>query len=484
MPRRFLWAALIFAGALILLSMSYFVDLPPEAAPGGVLGAAVEATPAATSPSTPGATPPAAHLSTPGATPAASPVAVDPATLEQASVNELGVIPVLMYHTITTDHSIQGDWVRQVDDFRSDLQWLYDHDFYVIPVRSLIDNAIDVPLGKHPVILTFDDSSAGQFQFMKNDQGELVPTPDSAVGVLEAFFAEHPDFGKSGHFAIVPEYCFADKSREFNGWKESCAKKLQWLSDHGYEVGNHTWSHQNLYLIDSEQVAAEVGRAAQFIDERVTGPGNLSRVLTLPFGEAPAPGTDGASYLANGVWWEGEEWVIEAMFRVSGGPMYSPSSSWWDPTSITRFNTDQGSLDMWFGTFESGDYALYTSDGNPGTVTIPDPLPVFLQNELDPGLIAASGKSLLEYTPAAAMPLSDLPSLAPNVVAYTNNEGVRLRSDPSTNGEILSELGDRQAVTIVSGPIDADGYRWWEVVLEDGTQGWLAEDFLDGPPAS
>ncbi len=434
-------------------------------------------------------------VATPQAYPAASPVVsdIDPDVLYEKGVNELGVIPVVMYHAFLSGPT-DDVWTRNLDDFRADLQYLYDNNYYVISVRDLIDNTIDVPLGKHPVVLTYDDASARQFQFMMNDQGELVPTPDSAVGVLEDFFAAHPDFGKGSHFGIVGNNCFGwpDDIVEYNTGDEYCQLKLQWLSDHGYEVGNHTWTHENLNLQDGDGVAKQVGKNAQFIDERVQGPGNQSLILTLPFGEKPAPGTDGASYLKNGVWYDGNDYVIEAIMLVAGGPMYSPSSTWFDPMEITRFNSDDQSHSLWFGAFERGEIPLYTSDGNPDTITIPDPLPKYLQNELDPAFIADQGKTLITYD----VPVGDhsspetgdsgmaiVPDLQIGAVVYTNDEFVRLRSDASTSGEVLEELASGEELTIVDGPVEADGYTWWQVTTAQGTTGWVAVDFLSAAPS-
>lgn len=414
------------------------------------------------------------------ATPESTPVFAwhDEQTMRTAGVNELGAIPVLMYHAFTTDRSVNDEWTRNIDDFRGDLQWLYDHDFYVISVHDLLNDTISAPLGKHPVVLTFDDASARQFLFMQDATGTLVPDPQSAVGVMEEFFAKHPDFGHTAHFAVVPNNCFSKKDMPFNTWHEDCSLKLQWLVDHGYEVGNHTWTHENLRLVDGEEVARQVGMAAQFIDERVSGIGNMSTTLTLPFGEHPNSGTDGASYLANGVWWEGEEWIINAMFEVSGGPTYSPASSWWDPMSITRFNTDQASLDMWFGIFERGEVPLYTSDGNPESVAIPDPLPESLQNELDPDLIENSGKTLVVYEKEDRPEPTAIPELEPGSMVVTTDDGTRVRQSPSTAGDVIRTLDADTDLTIVRGPIDADGYSWWEVELPDGTTGWLVTDLV------
>jgi len=319
---------------------------------------------------------------------------------KKAQPDELGAVPILMYHALTSEPALVADFTRLSDDFRNDLQWLYDHDFHVITMRSLLDNTIAVPAGKHPVVLTFDDASPGQFLFVQSQNGNLVPGPTSAVGIMEAFFAEHPDFGHTAHFAFVTNYCFG-LNIEFNtpGY---CQQKLDFLAVHGYEIGNHTTWHDNLSALTADGVAEEVGGAAMFIDEHVKGDANMSRTLTLPYGARPDPGThpEAAAMLTDGFTYKGKNFRINAEIEVSGGPAFSPSSADWDPFAITLFNTDDASLDQWFSAFENGDVVLYTSDGNPDTVTVPDPIPTSLADQLDPALIAAKGFTFIQYDPA------------------------------------------------------------------------------------
>jgi hypothetical protein len=435
-------------------------------------------------------TPSTAAAPTASPAPAATPDAsvLTPADLQALGVNELGTVPVLMYHTFTTGEAT-NIWMRNLGDFWNDLFWLYDHNFHVISLRDLVDNTIDIPAGKHPVVLTFDDASANQFQFVVDQNGELAPSPDSAVGVMESFFADYPDFGRGGHFAVTGSYCFAnaDDPAGVNTWDTHCPMKLQWLSDHGYEVGNHTWTHPSLAVIDGGSVNNEVGQTAAFIDAAVDGPGSQGSILTLPYGEIPAEGSEGYAYLVNGVWWDGVQYQLDAITLVDGGPMYSPSSSWFNPYRIKRFNTDPDSLAVWLGKMERGEIPLYTSDGDPQTVTIPDPLPEFLQNEFDPALIASSGKTLVQYPDDGtyvAPSLSDRPKMAPGVVVVTNESGVRLRAEPSIEGELIKPLRRHTRLTVIDGPKQADSHTWWKVRMDDGTEGWVVEDFLAGPPAA
>ncbi len=59
-----------------------------------------------------------------------------------------------------------------------------------------------------------------------------------------------------------------------------------------------------------------------------------------------------------------------------------------------------------------------------------------------------------------------------------NNDGVNLRSDASTGADVVKVLAAGTTVTIVGEPVEADGYTWLAVELEDGTAGWVVEDFI------
>ncbi len=311
--------------------------------------------------------------------------------------NELGVIPVLQYHVFVTDPKLVDQFTVTIDTFNAHLQWLYDHNFYVISMAEFIRDEITAPPSKHPVVLTFDDGTAGQFRFIKGRDGKLVPDPNSAVGAMEAFFAKHPDFGRGGFFAILPFNCFAEPNEPDQ--MPYCEQKLTWLAEHGYEIGNHTAGHQDLLDITDEQFMAELGEAVIWIDERVPEPGNLSQVLIMPYGNYPDADLhqEQCRMMREGFEYKGRTIRIEAAFMVGANPAESPSSTLWDPIWIPRIQTYDEVMDFWFTAFEDGSVILYASDGNPETVTVPDPLPPLLEGELDPDLISQSGKELIQY---------------------------------------------------------------------------------------
>ncbi len=305
--------------------------------------------------------------------------------------NELGRIPILMYHAFTNNEAYLDDWTVTPEIFRQHLEWLYEHDFYIIPLVDMINNEIKAPPGKHPVVITFDDASSRQFRLIHDESGELSPDSTTAVGVMESFFDAHPDFGRGGPFAVVPNNCF-----RYDEEVVTCEERLTWLAEHGYEIANHTWWHENLHTVTDEMFKEQVGKTKIWIDERVTGRSNLSNVLILPFGEWPRSESQ-VQMLQGGFVYGGQDIVIAGVVEVGGGPSPSPSSGTWSRRSIDRINTDPETWAYWTGRIESGAVTLFTSDGNPATVTIPDALPEDIAGHWDPEWASAYGMRVIRY---------------------------------------------------------------------------------------
>jgi hypothetical protein len=62
--------------------------------------------------------------------------------------------------------------------------------------------------------------------------------------------------------------------------------------------------------------------------------------------------------------------------------------------------------------------------------------------------------------------------------AVTYRDGVprRLRTAPSANAPLITELLDGIAFEIIGGPVCVDAYNWWNVhILTTGITGWIAE---------
>lgn len=212
------------------------------------------------------------------------------------------------------------------------------------------------------------------------------------MGVLEAFFAENPDFGRGGLFAVVPVNCFS-----YNEQQVSCEDRIEWLARNGYEIANHTWWHENLHTVSEELFLQQIGETKIWLDERIpVQSANLSNVLVLPFGEWPR-NQDQVAMLHDGFVFDGQTVNIGGIVDVAGGFSPSPSSGEWCRKSINRINTDPESFDYWMGQIDSGEATIYVSDGNLATVTVPNQLAEDVVDMWDPEWAAAYGMDVIRY---------------------------------------------------------------------------------------
>jgi hypothetical protein len=60
-------------------------------------------------------------------------------------------------------------------------------------------------------------------------------------------------------------------------------------------------------------------------------------------------------------------------------------------------------------------------------------------------------------------------------VAFTGGTPSRLRAEPGTDGAVLLQMPEGTAFAVLATPECRDGYRWWQLGLEDGIVGYAAE---------
>jgi hypothetical protein len=116
------------------------------------------------------------------------------------------------------------------------------------------------------------------------------------------------------------------------------------------------------------------------------------------------------------------------------------------------------------------------------------PTPTIIRLTAPPGLnptataLLSSATPLPTFTPPATPDLSIAPEAI--TVGYyaevTNTEdiGVSLRGGPSTDNIRLSLVPEGEFLVVIGGPEEGSGFIWWQVRQEDGTEGWVAGDFL------
>ena len=79
-------------------------------------------------------------------------------------------------------------------------------------------------------------------------------------------------------------------------------------------------------------------------------------------------------------------------------------------------------------------------------------------------------------------PFDSSTALAEGSTAVTTDDGVRMRSDPSVDGEIVDELDKGTEVEITGPPEEGDGFTWYPVRNpENDDEGWIVQDFLAAP---
>ncbi|HEX3049218.1 MAG TPA: SH3 domain-containing protein, partial [Aggregatilineaceae bacterium] len=61
-------------------------------------------------------------------------------------------------------------------------------------------------------------------------------------------------------------------------------------------------------------------------------------------------------------------------------------------------------------------------------------------------------------------------------VHVIHNDTLNVRGEATLNGEILEKLDDGAVVTLIEGPVAAEGYSWWRVRTADGVEGWAVEE--------
>jgi peptidoglycan/xylan/chitin deacetylase (PgdA/CDA1 family) len=271
--------------------------------------------------------------------------------------NELGRVMILEYHKI--DYP-EERWTRTPENFRRDLETLYAKGYRLINLGDLLDRKIKIPAGTTPVVLTFDDSSPGQFRYVEAN-GSVQIDPKSAVGILEAFIAEKPDFGRGGTFYVLPG---ASKPNRLFNQPEYEAKKLLFLVSHGYEIGNHTLWHANLGKYPEATVRAQVAEAQVWIQRHV--PDYRTRTLALPHGVYPPD----VNWVLNGTA-KGTTYSHDAVLMVAGGPAPSPFSRAFDPVRLPRIQAVERDLGYWINYFDKNPHERFVSDGDANSVTVP-----------------------------------------------------------------------------------------------------------------
>lgn len=274
---------------------------------------------------------------------------------ESVAANELGVVPVLMYHRITPEPTSVYD--RTPEQFRAELQRLAEENYVPITTAEYATGRIDIPAGTHPVVLTFDDASPSQFALDASGK----PARATAVRILLEVAEEHPQFRPVASFYVTtPPF-----------GNDNASRSLTWLHEHGFEIGNHTLTHVNLGQASDQQVRHQIAAMHRRITDAV--PGATVSTMALPLGVYPDDKQLAMSGSSDGVTYD-----YDAVLLVGANPASSPYSAEFDPLGVPRIRSqglsgkgaEFGST-TWLNKLAENPQRRYTSDGDPDMISFP-----------------------------------------------------------------------------------------------------------------
>jgi len=250
-------------------------------------------------------------------------------------IDELGKVPIMMYHGIKnipssetkyTGGNVDIDgYTRTAEAFREDLEFYYQEGYRMIKLSDYISGFIDIPYGYSPIVLTFDDGNDNNIKVIGTDtNGNIIIDPNSAVGILEEYKKKYPDYGVTAIFFLTNNLFNQPKYDE---------QIIKWLIKNGYEIGNHTTGHNNLSNISEEKTEEVIGKMYQKLDSIIEK--EYSSIVALPYGSPYNKTHKNYPHILNGNY-EGFEYETKGALRVGWEPEVSPYNINFDPLFLKR----------------------------------------------------------------------------------------------------------------------------------------------------
>ena len=251
-----------------------------------------------------------------------------------------------MYHRIL--ERPRSDYDTTPEAFLGELRNLYRAGYRPITAADFVTGEIDLPSGKSPVVLSFDDSSREQLSYTKAGRID----PHSAVGILLSFSRSHPGFAPVATLYVNrAPFGLSDPERA-----------LRDLYDRGFELGNHAADHLDLSDLSPAAVARQLRAGARIITGAV--PDAVVETAAMPYGRLPKK-----RRLA----WDGKGYSHAGVFLVGSEPAPSPFSRDFDRHGIPRILTGPGEYGarFWLRLLEAHPSRRYVSDGDPAVISFP-----------------------------------------------------------------------------------------------------------------
>lgn len=292
--------------------------------------------------------------------------------------NELGRVPILMYHSVgeyNTKYDKHGLNITPAT-FRKHMELLHKDGFYPVNMRDVVEGTLDVPAGKTPVVLTFDDARGSQFRYRADGSID----PDCVIGILEECHRKWgDDWQRKAVFYVLP----ASKYNPTPFWQAGKSEeKIRFLADNGYEVANHSTSHRPLNRLSEKDLKWEVTFAQEYFKK--ISPKVTMDTMAVPYGIYPKTKAGRQLLLDNG---------NKCVLMAWGGASYAPDDKRFDRGAVLRIGNDPGEIERWIAglvkarrqKFEG--MRTYISDGDPSTLTVPQSMAKYLAKPTGPEII-------------------------------------------------------------------------------------------------
>jgi peptidoglycan/xylan/chitin deacetylase (PgdA/CDA1 family) len=315
--------------------------------------------------------------------------------------NEVGAVMVVMYHRIDKGRP-NNAMNRTPEQFRQDLQDLYDRGYRAVTLREFAENRMDVPAGRTPVVITFDDSYRSQFSYT-DPAGEQID-PDCAVGIMESFSGEHPDWKPKATFFIL----HGGKNPPAFYQEGMTEAKFAHLLEIGCEIASHTLTHRNFRRLSPAAIREDVGASVKQIRE--LAPNAEVTSLAIPYGNMPRSGEakdacasgsgGGADYSMTAVALAAWRPTLSPVAKVGRKAPFAGQIAPGDMRQIERIEPNAGkadragTLEYYLKFFDDNPGLRYVSDGNPTVVAVPRGA----ASMVDEAKVKAQGKRLQVYS--------------------------------------------------------------------------------------
>lgn len=314
---------------------------------------------------------------------------LDKEKLKNDNINELGKVPIMMYHGIrektssstgTTGGNVDKDgYNRTPSAFREDLEYYYENGYEMIRLEDYINGKVTASYGKSPIIITFDDGNEDNIKVTGlDDDGNIIIDKNSAIGILEEFKEKHKDVNVTATFFVNGGLFNQEKYNE---------KILLWLTDNGYDIGNHTQTHLDIKKSSSDRVQKEIAYVYDKLEEII--PGKYVNIIALPFGSPYTQNDPNYQYVLSSTY-NGKTYETTSALRVGWEPEVSCFDKNFDKTFLKRcraYDNNGKEFDIQM-VFEMLKTTKYISDGNPDTIVI---------KEVDKDKLIETDKKIITY---------------------------------------------------------------------------------------